>query len=145
VSIESLLAECRCRRIELIAGDGKLRYRGPEGALTDELRAALTSRRSEVSAALAAANSSPTSPAAPPWDQAHADAVLAAVYARCNRALTTGEANTVARRNVIDVCRQVAVGHHRDRDPSFWDELESLDALISRWWKTGEREPGQEG
>jgi DNA adenine methylase len=137
VNIESLLAACRCRSIELTAADGKLRYRGPEGALTDELRAALTSRRSEVLAALVAANSSPTSPAVPPWDQARADAVLADVHARCNRALTTGEANTAARRNVVEVCREVAVNHHRDRDPLLWDELESLEELFTRWRNPG--------
>jgi site-specific DNA-methyltransferase (cytosine-N4-specific) len=140
VSIESLLAACRSRRIELTAADGKLRYRGPEGALTDELRVALTSRRSEVLAALATANASPTSPAAPPWDQARADAVLADVHARCNRALS-GEANTQARRNVIETCRAVAVGHHAARDPVLWDELASLESLIAGWRKPGEPPP----
>jgi hypothetical protein len=135
VSVESLLAECRSRSIELTAVDGKLRYRAREGALTDDLRAALTSRRSEVLAALAPANSSPTSSAAAPWDQARADTLLASIHARCNRALASSEANTAARRNVVEVCREVAALHHRNRDPLLWDELESLDTLIARWAK----------
>jgi hypothetical protein len=71
----------------------------------------------------------------PPWDAAKADDLLAAVHARCNRARAR-EANTAARQAVIEVCRDVAVAHHRARDPIFWDELESLEALISRWGET---------
>jgi hypothetical protein len=71
------------------------------------------------------------------WDQARADAVLSAVHARCDRALVAGEANSQARRNVVEVCRAVAVLHHRDRYPLLWNEPESLEELIARWWNAG--------
>jgi hypothetical protein len=67
------------------------------------------------------------------WDQSQADAILAEVYRRCDQALTSGEANTQARRNVVKVCCEVAAQHHKGRDALLWDELESLQALFARW------------
>jgi hypothetical protein len=76
----------------------------------------------------------------PPWDQVRADAALAAIHLRCNAALAR-EANTAARQHAIETCRAIAVQHHRDRDPLLWDELESLEAMLARWWRLGDPPP----
>jgi hypothetical protein len=75
----------------------------------------------------------PPQPLAGPWNQHCADAMLAAVHRCCDRALSEGEANTPARKNVVEVCREVAVRHHADRDPLLWEELQSLEAILSQW------------
>ena len=69
------------------------------------------------------------------WDEARADAALAAVHARCYQALTNGQANTEARWKAIETSREVAVQHHREHDPLLYDDLESLEAMIQRWYQ----------
>jgi hypothetical protein len=56
-----LLEELRIARVELKSVGGKLRYRAPEGVLTDELRAAMRAHKTELLALLVAA----PQPAAP--------------------------------------------------------------------------------
>jgi hypothetical protein len=68
------------------------------------------------------------------WDQPAADAVLAAVNAKLDRALAEGgEADTPARRNVADAYRRVIAGYHRDRHPLLWESLPAAEALLARW------------
>jgi hypothetical protein len=74
-----------------------------------------------------------TTPAPDAWDPDAADRALAAVHARCNYALGSGEASGPARQAVLEVSRGLAVQHHRDRDPLLFQDLEELEALITRW------------
>jgi hypothetical protein len=123
------------RGVELFTEGDRLRYRAPPGALTPELREALISRRSELLALLQGLGRSP-----PPdeWDAGRADAVLAAVNARLDRALSAGgEADTPARRNVAEAYRRVVAGYHADRHPLLWEALEATEALLARWRGAG--------
>jgi hypothetical protein len=89
----------------------------------------------EAEASRRAATAAPTPPGgASGWDPARADAALAAVNARLDRALSAGgEADTPARRNVAETYRRVVAGYHRDRHPLLWEALEATEALLARW------------
>jgi hypothetical protein len=73
-------------------------------------------------------------PAPGSWDAPAADAALAVVNARLARALAEGgEADTPARRNVVEAYRRVVAGYHRDRHPLLQESLEATEALLARW------------
>jgi hypothetical protein len=125
-------------------GDG-IRVR-PASRLSEDLRQAVRRYKAELLAILSAQAaplpptrpSEPSAPSAAPWDAAVADAVLAAVNARLDRALAKGgEADTPARRNVVEAYRRVIAGYHRDRHPLLWESLAAAEGLLARWRTSG--------
>jgi hypothetical protein len=61
-----------------------------------------------------------------------ADAVLAAAMARLDRALAK-EADTQARRNVVEVYRGVILDYHREHNPLLLQSAVWLEAVFARW------------
>jgi hypothetical protein len=131
MSAADLLADLARRGFTLAPeGDG-IRV-APASRLTGDLRAAIRGRRAGLLALLRR----PATGAAPagPWDQARADALLAAVNARLDRALAPGgEADTPPRRNVAEVYRRVVANLHQSRDPLLWQAPQAVGMLLARW------------
>jgi hypothetical protein len=75
-------------------------------------------------------------PPAAAWDQACADAALAACIARLERGLRE-HAKAPTRRNVIELTRRIVTRHHAERDPVLWTDLDALEAMLARWRAAG--------
>jgi hypothetical protein len=71
------------------------------------------------------------------WDAARAAAALGDVFLLVEWALRRGIANTAARRNVLELSRQLAVQHCKDHDPILFEAVESVNQLIARWKSPG--------
>ncbi|MFZ0931363.1 MAG: hypothetical protein WAN11_22355 [Syntrophobacteraceae bacterium] len=64
-----LISEVRRRGGTLVLADGELRYRGPQGALTDELRQRLRACKGELMQVLAGYRYYPTADPISEWER----------------------------------------------------------------------------
>jgi hypothetical protein len=138
LSPDRLLAEAAAAGLSVSVQDDRLLVRGPRGA--EEVGRALLRRKAEVMPLLQTL----APPLAPVpsvpcdgWDTTRADAALAAIHARLDRAVAArGEANTLARRNVVDSVRRVVGEHHRTHDALLWTDLVETERRLG-WWRNG--------
>jgi len=121
VSAADLLTHCHTLGIDLAAGEGGALLWDSDADPPAELLAALAEHKAELLILLQ-----------PPWDRARADAELAAIGARLDRALKY-EAGTEARKNVLEAYRRVTAGYHGRRDPLLWEALQAVEGLLARW------------
>jgi hypothetical protein len=70
----------------------------------------------------------------PPWDQAQADGTLDAIESRLSRAVTIrGEANTDARKRVVEIYRGLGRRYHREHSPLLWEMVVVVERLLAEW------------
>jgi hypothetical protein len=148
MTAEDLLLELRRRGVQLFIRGGCLRFRARQGSYTPELRRLVDEHRPALLALLGAREEGGRAHCAQRthseeacarqekpvelWDAARADAVLAAINARLDRALRY-DADTEARRTVLETYRGAVARLHRNRDPLLWESLKSIEALLARW------------
>jgi hypothetical protein len=104
-----------------VAGD-RLRLNAPAGVLTQELRAELSAQKPALLALLAQEEAD---------DQVRADDGLAGVLALIDGAERKGVSQ--ARRNVLQVYREVARDYHANRDHLLFEVVPTVEALLARW------------
>src|SRR5690349_1162465 len=97
----ALLTALRGRRVEVYVADSRLRYRGPSGALDDDLRRAAAEHQSELLALLT-------------WDAAAADAELRQALAVIDAALAETWLSA-AQRNVVGAFKVQVETYHACR------------------------------
>jgi hypothetical protein len=71
-------------------------------------------------------------PDGPPWDEARADAVLAAALAVLDGPLAR-LAQTEPRREVLGDYRAIVLDYHQNRDDMLWEAVARLELLLARW------------
>jgi hypothetical protein len=127
VNAAELLAEFRGRGVELFAKDGGLRFRAAKGALTPEMRQAVTEHRADLLALL----SSPPA-VLDDWDVAAAAAELVRIADLLDAAMRMEGVET-AQCNVVEVFRALAQRYATDHDPVLWDAFAAFETTIRSW------------
>jgi hypothetical protein len=109
--------------VTLFLNGDRLRFRAAAGAYTEDLRKAVAERHTELVALLAG------------WDQAKADAALAAALARCDRAMKE-DARTDGQRRAVDTYRAAVRRLFERRDPYLFTVLLDLERAFAGWRNT---------
>jgi hypothetical protein len=120
-----VVAALRERGVELFGSEGRLRYRGPVGALSDDLRRAAAEYRAELLALVGA-------PMSPPWDVAAADAELRQTLATIGAALAANWLSS-AQRNLLTVFRQQGSDYFARHNPNLFGFGVWVETQLKRW------------
>jgi hypothetical protein len=120
-----VVAALRERGVELFASDGRLRYRGPVGALSNDLRCAAVEYRAELLALVVA-------PTSPPWDVATADPEFRKTLATIAVALAANWLSS-AQRNLLTVFRQQANDYYARHNPRLFGFTVWVETHLRRW------------
>jgi hypothetical protein len=124
MTADALVDAFRSRGIELYVADGRLRYRGPVGALDAPLRCAAAEHRAELLAALGAPPSASAAGAA--------DAEVRLALAVIDRALSAAWLRS-AQRNVLRVFRRQVCDYHARHDPLLFGFAVWVEAQVAGW------------
>jgi len=158
----ALLAALWGRGVEVYVADGRLRYRGPVGALDDDLRRAAADHRAELLALIGSRNApsgprrprlvrravgpSPVAaadpvsggttfsdiPSSPDWPAEAADVALRQALAAVEAALSAPWLSA-AQRNVVGVFRRQVQTYHAGHDPLLFGAAGWIEAHVNRW------------
>jgi hypothetical protein len=120
-----LLDALRSRGIQLFVDGGRLRYRGPPGALDAPLRRAAAEHRTELLAHLGA-------PPRSEWNAEAAAAELRQALAVINRSMSATWLRSV-HYNLLRVIRQQVSDYHALHNPQLFGFPAWIEAHVGRW------------
>jgi hypothetical protein len=119
VTASDVLATLRDRGVEVFIADGKLRYRGPVGALDDDMRRVIAERRPELLAILS-------------WDLEAANAELRQALDVIDAALSATWL-TPSQRNVVGVFKLQVENYYFSHDPQLFGAAGWIKQHVEYW------------